>query len=386
MNPKTIGNTLTSTEFNTIQYLTNKGVTKTITIPISETINTEYGVIKTTFGTKHYKRKNGFITDTLKMKITNTLFESVSFKVVLQYRSVNNDLLDNDDDILNTVTYTLTGSDTTIAEATLSNVILYDAFLVVGFDNPVVKYPSRITVSSTKQVIVDDISGDDETTITAQLLTAEGVPAPNQTIHVEVPAMSYETDETTGSNGEITLDYTAIGVGRVPHIFTYHDTTETYTLYDVNFKQGVSTWYNHQNRITVTSNSDGSTTIKGNTPNTQCFYLAPLIPVSVIGGTISWTLPFTVEFDVINFKDFDTPTVFQIYDGTTTINRNLRNWDCKNKHVRVEITGTSVKIFVDDEEVPYGWTGTLSTSRVGFRVNYGCQLTFKNFIIYPTGE
>ena len=382
MNHKTIGNTLTDTEFNTIQYLTNKGVSKTITVPISETMNTEYGTIQTTFGDKHYKRKHGFITNSLKMKVTNPVFESVSFKVVLQYRSVNDDLLDNDDDILNTVTYNLTGSDTTITEASLSNVILYDAVLVVGFDNPVVEYPSRIEVSATKQVIVDDVQGDDETTVTAQLLTAEGVPAPNQTVHAEYPVDHGGDDYTTDNDGEISIDYTAIGVGKFPIIFTYHDTTETYTIYDVDFNQGISTWYNHNNRITVNENGDGSTTIKGNTSNSQCFYIAPLNPASAIGDTISWVLPVAVEFDVIDFKNFDTQTVLQIYDGPNNITRSLYNWRCKGKHVRVEVTNASVKIFVDDEEVPYGWTGTLSTCRIGFRVNYGCSLTFKNFMIY----
>ena len=59
MNYKTIGNTLTQGEFNAIQYLLNKNMSRTITVPVTETITTDYVTIKTTFGTKHYKRKNG---------------------------------------------------------------------------------------------------------------------------------------------------------------------------------------------------------------------------------------------------------------------------------------------------------------------------------------
>ena len=143
-----------------------------------------------------------------------------------------------------------------------------------------------------------------------------------------------------------------------------------------------SNWYNHNN-LTVTELS-GQTQLT-NAGSSWGGYFANKTDTSAssLSDLLDWDSPFRIEVDVVSFSG---NVYFQIYDGTSNPTQTIQ-WHLlndlgltTNNHIIVNSDAETVIWDVDGEVVKTNETA-LSTSRIGFRLNAGASLTFKNFSI-----
>lgn len=374
MNYKTIGNTLNYSEFNAIQYLLNKNMSRTTTITLNETeITTEYATLKLTFGTKHYKRKNGFITNSLKMKIIDPAFENMDYIIELTYKTLNDDLLDNDDTDETTVTYHLpTNTEITITEATLDHIINNNAELTVNFNKPLIQKAKSIILNGTEFWIENNQTQN----ITATILANE-TPIPGAKVSFTNEGTT--TIETTDTNGVATYTYTGQEAGKLNYTVTYEGLNNTFTIYDSFFHN--NTFFNASNRITKTTNPDNSVTLY-NPTSSNGFYLADLTGTATsLQQCLQYTAPFTMLCEI---TDYAGVCYIQVYDGTTTLQPKLRTFEIPGKPftVRVDVYEDKVEYYVNGElREDQTWIGEMGTCRAGLRVNPGATVTYKNIYL-----
>ena len=373
MNYKTIGNTLTPSEFNAIQYLLNKNMSRTITVPVTETITTDYVTIKTTFGTKYYKRKNGFITNSLKMKVIDPLFENMDYTIQLRYKTLNNDLLDNDDDEETTITYHLpVNTEVTITEATLDHIIENNAELTIDFNKPLIQKAKSIILNGTEFWI----ENEETLNVTATIL-ANTTPIPSAKVSFSTEGTS--TTETTNNQGIATYTYTGEKAGKLNYTVTYEGLTTQFTIYDSFFHN--DTFFNASNRITKTTNPDNTITLKNNA-TANGFYLADLTGTATsLSQCLQFDAPFTILYEI---TDYTGVGYIQLYDGTTTKQLKLRTFELPGKAftVRVDIYEDRVEYYVNGTlREDLTWTGTLGTCRAGIRLDAGATVTYKNIYL-----
>ena len=367
MNYKTIGNTLTPSEFNAIQYLLNKNMSRTITITLNETeILTEYGTLKLTFGTKHYKRKNGFNTNSLKLKLINPLIENMDYTIQLRYKTINDDLLDHDDDTTTTVTYNLpANTEITITEATLDHIITNNAELTITFDKPVMQKTRTLTLNNHEFWTANTETID----ITATILE-NTTPVPD--VEVEFTTGSTTITETTGSDGVATYTYTGVKAGNLNYTVSAGGLTEHFRIYDAKFHNQV--FYNHYNRITVnnktltnTSGSDGYYLIDESgsaTTLTQCYQYDP---------------PFAILMRITGYTEGSR---FFMYDGSHSFRPEFSTLSPEKQEfvLRVEVSTDKVEYYVDGElREDLTWEdGTVGRIRAGFALLNGASVTYED--------
>ena len=374
MNYKTIGNTLNYSEFNAIQYLLNKNMSRTITITLNETeILTEYATLKLTFGTKHYKRKNGFITNSLKMKVIDPAFENMDYTIQLKYKTLNNDLLDHDDTDETTVTYHLpTNTEVTITEATLDHIIQNNTELTINFNKPLIQKPKTIILNGNEFWIENNQTQN----ITATILANE-TPIPGAKVSFTNEGTT--TIETTNNNGVATYTYTGQEAGKLNYTVTYEGLNNTFTIYDSFFHN--DTFFNASNRITKTTNPDNSVTLY-NPTSSNGFYLADLTGTATsLQQCLQYTAPFTMLCEI---TDYAGVCYIQLYDGTTTLQPKLRTFEIPGKPftVRVDVYEDRVEYYVNGElREDQTWIGEMGTCRAGLRVNPGATVTYKNIYL-----
>ncbi|MBR3214273.1 MAG: Ig-like domain repeat protein [Methanosphaera sp.] len=376
MNYKTIGNTLTPSELNAIQYLLNKNMSKTINVNLSETeVITEYGTLKLTFGAKHYKRRTGFITNSLKMKIIDPLFENMDYNIQLTYKTLNDDLLDNDDTDETIITYNLpANTEVTITEATLDHIINNNAELTVNFNKPLIQKPKTIILNGTEFWIENNQTQN----ITATILANE-TPIPGAKVSFTNEGTT--TIETTDTNGVATYTYTGQEAGKLNYTVTYEGLTNTFTIYDSFFHNG--TFFNASNRITKTTNPDNSVTLY-NPTSSNGFYLADLTGTATnYAQCLQFDAPFTL---LLKIQGFTGASRLQLYDGNDshTQQLRLRTFETINNPfiVRVDVYEDKIEYFVNGEKrEDLTWIGEMGTCRAGLRLDAGATVTYKDIYL-----
>lgn len=186
---------------------------------------------------------------------------------------------------------------------------------------------------------------------------------------------------TTDSNGQVTIDYTGSGAGKVQLMAECGDIqSEQYTLYDVAFKdigtEDDYTAWTYLNNVTLTR-SDAETSITQTSSSS--------------GASQYLTLPLTdnfcIEVDIsLSATDVTSYSLFQFRQGASakgSIPYNSLGLTANEySHVKLTVQGTNVDITVDDtSKTPITLTDTVNRLYLG--VNYGVALKYKNFIIYP---
>ena len=372
MNYKTIGDQLTIAEFNAIQYLLNRNSSETITVQIGETITTEYGTIKTTFGSKHYKRKNGFITNSLKMKVIDPVFENMDFEITLAYKTVNDDLLDHDDTNETTITYNIpVDEDVIISEATLDHIINNNAELRITLNKPLIQKAKNIILNGNEFWI----ENEETLNVTATIL-ANTSPIPGAKVSFSTEGTS--TTETTNNQGIATYTYTGEKAGKLDYTVGYEGLNKTFTIYDSFFHNGK--FFNASNRIVITENTDDTITLYNPESSSGIgYYLADETGTATsYAQCLQYNAPFTVLYDIVEYSGTCYLTT---YDGTNHLQPKLRVFELPGKAftLRVDVYEDRVEYFVNGEKrEDLTWIGTMGTCRAGLRVDKGSTLIYKN--------
>ena len=101
-------------------------------------------------------------------------------------------------------------------------------------------------------------------------------------------------------------------------------------------------WYNHNNRITVTINEDGSITIE-NLTNSIAYYLANYLdtPKSVIADLLDWDAPLAIEFQLIE----QTSGLMHFNDGTTDVSRTFNSLDVDNGTILIKFLQDKIEYY-----------------------------------------
>ena len=104
---------------------------------------------------------------------------------------------------------------------------------------------------------------------------------------------------------------------------------------------------------------------------------------STQSSAFCWDNPFAFEFDIITYNG--TVTI-DLYDA---ISNGQRAFDYLNiqpgDNVKVASDGTNVKYYINNELTDTKQVSLTQPSRVGFIVNTGASLKYKNFKVYPIG-
>lgn len=196
-----------------------------------------------------------------------------------------------------------------------------------------------------------------------------------------VAKLEYAPDGTA-----LTHSYTGVGAGKIDVIAKSGDLESSiYELVDCLFYNNKTEWYNASTRLTVTQNSDGSTTLENTTVNNG-YYLANQIGTSKssYADVNEWELGACIEFDLVSTSDLGNIVQLNDYNNNIASTKTFTALECtENNHIRIEVaTNGSVSYYVDTG-VPKSATAQTDTFAVGFRVNPNTSLTFKNFKIYP---
>ena len=365
MNYKTIGDTLTIAEFNAIQYLLNRNSSETITVQIGETITTEYGTIKTTFGSKHYKRKNGFITNSLKMKVIDPVFENMDFEITLAYKTVNDDLLDHDDTNETLITYNIpVDEDVIISEATLDHIINNNAELRITLNKTLIQKAKTIILNGTEFWV-----GNTETQNVTATILANTDPISGASVTFTTEGSS--TTEITDTNGVATYTYTGHKAGKLDYTAGYEGLMETFTIYDCSFHN--DTFFNQQNRITVNDK-----TLTNNSSSNGFYLIDETGTATTLAECLQYNAPFTLLFKITTYTG---NSYIQIYDGNNdhTQQKKLSLFSTQNTPftVKINVLEDKIEYYVDGEKKEeQTWTGEMGTCRAGLRIDPTASVTY----------
>ena len=309
------------------------------------------------------------------MKIIDPLFENMDYNIQLTYKTLNDDLLDNDDTDETIITYNLpANTEVTITEATLDHIINNNAELTVNFNKPLIQKPKTIILNGTEFWIENNQTQN----ITATILANE-TPIPGAKVSFTNEGTT--TIETTDTNGVATYTYTGQEAGKLNYTVTYEGLTNTFTIYDSFFHNG--TFFNASNRITKTTNPDNSVTLY-NPTSSNGFYLADLTGTATnYAQCLQFDAPFTL---LLKIQGFTGASRLQLYDGNDshTQQLRLRTFETINNPfiVRVDVYEDKIEYFVNGEKrEDLTWIGEMGTCRAGLRLDAGATVTYKDIYL-----
>ena len=192
---------------------------------------------------------------------------------------------------------------------------------------------------------------------------------------------------TTDSNGQVTIDYTGVGAGKVQLMAECGTIqSETYSLYDVLFKDiGTETDYTAWTSLINMDIARTTETIL--TPTDPTLSGAAYLTIS------SYTVPFTIELDFcMDFTSNAGSSVLSIRQGSTSkasVSPNaLGLTSGKYSHIKLTVTSTELQINVDGtDKTPLTHDGVFNRFYITQNANSAGSLwqsvKYKNFIIYP---
>ena len=96
-----------------------------------------------------------------------------------------------------------------------------------------------------------------------------------------------------------------------------------------------------------------------------------------------YTRPFIVEFDLVSVSSTSSVGLY-IGNSSANVHTYFTSLGITGTgHVRIEVSTTQVKCYLDETLVSTNnLSNSVTTSRVGFRINAGNNFKYKNFIIY----
>lgn len=141
-----------------------------------------------------------------------------------------------------------------------------------------------------------------------------------------------------------------------------------------------SEWYNH-NSLTVNQVNDQTQLSNTGSSWGGYFAIKSGTSPSALNDTYQWDSPFRVQFDVVNYSG---NAYLQVYDGVVSpVPQKHFSTDLEltqNNHIIVSSDGETI-IWDVDGTVKKTDESALTTSRIGFRLNAGASVTFKNFSV-----
>lgn len=211
----------------------------------------------------------------------------------------------------------------------------------------------------------------------------------------------------TNSNGVAHLDhdpqgnpingYTGTGAGEVDVIASTDNpissgsiVSETYSIFDYIVYDGAvdtnhyDNWYNYGNRLTP-SNPDAEGRLIENNGSSNGFWYAILYGDTPSDANSYKFDTFTLECDIVSASATGTDTQgFIFYDGS--IQQFIStDWLRVNNggHIKITYDGTNFTIESDNLS-PYTFAKAFTNKlRLGFSINAGESLKYKNFKLYP---
>ena len=188
----------------------------------------------------------------------------------------------------------------------------------------------------------------------------------------------------TDANGEATITYTGTGAGQL-NVVAESGTfvSETYSIHDCLFAdRGDGTlnsnwgWYNTTGSASITSNGISIS-------NTGSVFGVFYADDPNKTGRYDWETPHCVEFDVVSSTDFSKALIYYFDGNYQGFINSFSNFNIQNgSHVKIVNTGERVELFVDGVSKQAS-NRSMTPDWVGFRLNSGGDLVFKNFEIYP---
>lgn len=200
------------------------------------------------------------------------------------------------------------------------------------------------------------------------------------------------------ANGyEISHSYTGTGVGKVDVVASLDSSitsssvvSNTYEVLDATFydtaSNHITKWW-ATGTLAIDVQTDGILVTNENASSyiLDHTYLTDNFPSSWSEreqAVTCHTVPFAVEFDLVSASDLSATG---LYVGTPSANMHtyFSNLNISTGKVKLEITGSQVKIKVNGEDkTPYTLNVT-GDVRFGFRINGGASFKYNNFVIYP---
>lgn len=189
---------------------------------------------------------------------------------------------------------------------------------------------------------------------------------------------------TTNSQGIATLIYTGTGVGIMDIVAESNGvTSDSIEVTDCLFFNHSSEWFNASGRLTRTDNDDGSVTLTNNT-SSNGFYLANQIGTSKANyaDVSEWQPGTCIEFDIISTTDNTNIIQLNDYNNNISSTKQLNTIGATaNTHVQITVAADGAVQYLVDGST-YNALAQPHSFAVGFRVNPGKSLTFKDFKIY----
>lgn len=188
---------------------------------------------------------------------------------------------------------------------------------------------------------------------------------------------------TTDSNGQVTVEYTGVGAGKVQLMADCGDIqSEPYTLYDVLFKDigtedDYTAWTNEGYMVVERTNETKLTPTTTTNQATRHLSLT------------SYTVPFAIEMDLcLTFETGGGSSLLSLRQSSSSKARYTPNglglttgeW----VHLRLEVTDETLTAVVDGTRKDgVGHDGTFNRFYFTIPANYNWAIKYRNFIIYP---
>ena len=182
---------------------------------------------------------------------------------------------------------------------------------------------------------------------------------------------------TTDSNGQVVIEYTGTGAGRVQLTAEAGDLiSETYTLYDVLFKdigtQDDYTAWSYAGNTTINRSESETTITQTDTSSMASMY-----------QTLPVTDGFCVEFDVKSTYTewFNLVSFRQGSSAKLSLNVSFLCGDSEWHHIILKVNNGTVNVNRDGTDLtPQTLSDTIN--RVYLQVGTSSTVQYKNFIIY----
>ena len=187
---------------------------------------------------------------------------------------------------------------------------------------------------------------------------------------------------TTDSNGQVVIEYTGTGAGRVQLTAEAGDLiSDTYEILDATFlDKGVTgdknnNWTNYSNRATITTDDTG-TTVTGYA-SSNAYYICNA------DNAFTFT-DYQCEFDVLEAAA-GVRWYHQNEGGTNENIFTLNTYLTGSCHVKIIVTDGVATLYVDGVQRTTTNLTVDSPYEVAFRFTNGAtnQIKYANFIIYP---
>ena len=397
-----IGDTLTDNQFNSIISLLRQNVKHTDIFRLNSSVNGEYGKYEFDIADLPFL-DTGILIDEdllengLKVKLTDNVFSNSLYTLklkIIHYSDVNilDDVTPSDFKVIDTLEQELT-PDTWVtvdlSEYEENYIISLNITVEITHTKPIItgSWINTLTVTADKDVF----QTGDTCNITATALDMGSIGLANAPVTFKF----YDSNDTlidtktgtTDTNGQCTVSYLGQGTGALNIQCNCMNVLETYSLLDCLFLDYAvtgkknSNWTNYSNRLTVTTDSNG-TLLESNTSSNGYYFL----------NNASFTYSeWILEFDVVNLPSTDLSIGIYIQDSNssnTQINFNSTETGTTG-HFKLENKNNQFKLYVDDALIKtVNHTTTVGNHEIGFRLNLyatdkGRFIKYKNLKLLP---